>query len=80
MIKMFCDRCGKEIGQNYFTCKFGCKTDDWGMISMAGAVINSNENSRQERVLCNDCIKEIIDFVDNPKTTILDKKIREDIN
>lgn len=74
MIKILCDRCGKEIGPNYFTCKFGCKTDDYGMISMAGATMNSSENLRHERMLCNSCINEIIDFVDNPKTTILSKK------
>lgn len=67
MIKYTCDRCDKEIDENYFTCRFGGVSDSNGMLSSAGASINIQENSRKERMLCYKCMMEIKHFADTKK-------------
>lgn len=67
MVKYICDRCGKEIDENYFTCALGCATDKTGRISALGAALNASENMRNQRMLCYECMAEIKDFIDRKK-------------
>lgn len=71
MIRYTCDRCDKEIDENYFTCKFGSVEDRNGQLSCMGASLNAQENMRDQRMLCYECMVEIKQFADSKKEKTL---------
>lgn len=71
MIKKFCDRCKKEICGNHYSISLGCIADKTGRVPMMGGALNLEENFKS-RMLCEECIFDIKDYIDNKP--ILDKK------
>lgn len=71
MIKMFCDRCKEEIYENYYSISLGCIADKTGRVPMVGGALNLEE-SFKSRMLCEKCIFDIKDYIDNKP--ILSKK------
>ena len=71
MIRMFCDRCKKEICGNYYSISLGCIADKTGRVPMVGGALNLEE-SFKSRMLCEKCIFDIKDYIDNKP--ILSKK------
>lgn len=70
MIKKFCDRCKKEICGNHYSISLGCVADKTGVPTIGGA-LNLEENFKS-RMLCEECIFDIKNYIDNKP--ILDKK------
>ena len=64
MIKKYCDRCKKEIFWNYYSISLGCIADKIGRVSMVGGALNLEENFKS-RMLCEECIFDIKDYIDN---------------
>ena len=71
MIKIFCDRGKKEICGNYYSISLGCIADKTGRVPMVGGALNLEENLKS-RMLCEECIFDIKDYIDNKP--ILNKK------
>lgn len=63
MIKRICDRCGKEIKDNYWTISIYEKEDSTIRVSSAGAANNIRQNMNRllnkEKEYCKECIEEI---------------------
>lgn len=59
MIIRLCDRCSKEIKNNYWTINIYQEADSTGRVSTEGAINNMKENTESPKEYCENCIKEI---------------------
>lgn len=71
MIIRICDRCNKEIKDNYYTIDIYEKEDKTGKLTTDGAMNNLNQNIdkflMQQKEYCKECIKEIKNIIEGEK-------------
>ncbi len=63
MIKRICDRCNKEIKDNYWTIDIYQHEDNTGRVSTNGSINNIEQNTNKrlnrQKEYCEECIKDI---------------------
>ncbi len=59
-----CDRCGKEIKNNFWTIRIYAETDAKRQLNLESACNNLIVNTSRLKEYCKDCINEIKAFID----------------
>lgn len=67
MIIRKCDRCGKEIKNNFWTIAINEEPDEKGCLTTEGAKQNLITNINKPEEYCTDCINEIKAFINRDK-------------